>query len=171
MKDIIVVYPVKKTAMLLRNVLESNGYHVSHICALGATALGISAQMNCGVIVCASVLSDMSSVELAEKLPFGFDVVSLSKNGEESYMSNLVSFNLSLNFDEFLDTVSVLVSSTAGFTERSDNESEIVSKAKHILMQTKGFTEAQAHKFLQNQSMITGKKIITVSSEIIEEII
>ena len=86
-------------------------------------------------------------------------------------MSNLVSFNLPLNFDEFLDTVSVLVSSTAGFTERSDNESEIVSKAKHILMQTKGFTEVQAHKFLQNQSMITGKKIITVSSEIIEEII
>lgn len=42
MKDIIVVYPSKNIAMKLRALIEKGGYHVSHICAHGSTALEIA---------------------------------------------------------------------------------------------------------------------------------
>ncbi len=86
MKDIIIAYPVKETAMQLRSLLEKEGFHVSHVCARGSSVLGIAQNLNEGIIVCASILSDMGAGVLAENLPFGFDVVALSKNGIPEYM-------------------------------------------------------------------------------------
>ncbi|MDE6506803.1 MAG: hypothetical protein K2K71_06120, partial [Eubacterium sp.] len=105
MKDIIVVYPVKETAMAIRTLIEKGGYHVSHICALGSTALEISQEKSRGVIVCPFLMRDMSSAELAEALPVDFDVVALSKNGREQYMGNMITLPLPINSNEFLQTV------------------------------------------------------------------
>ena len=70
MKDIIIAYPVKETAMQLRSLLEKEGFHVSHVCARGSSVLGIAQNLNEGIIVCASILSDMGAGVLAENLPF-----------------------------------------------------------------------------------------------------
>ena len=42
MKDIIVAYPSKKTALHLAGLLEEGGVSVSHVCALGASVLQIA---------------------------------------------------------------------------------------------------------------------------------
>ena len=51
MKDIIIAYPVKETAMQLRSLLEKEGFHVSHVCARGSSVLGIAQNLNEGIIV------------------------------------------------------------------------------------------------------------------------
>ena len=117
MKDIIVVYPVKETAMAIRALIEKGGYHVSHICALGSTALEISQEKSRGVIVCPFLMRDMSSAELAEALPVDFDVVALSKNGREQYMGNMITLPLPINSNEFLQTVGLLAASKSSFTK------------------------------------------------------
>ena len=86
MKSIIVAYPVKQTALQIKNVLESEGLYVSHICGTGASVLNIAADMRGGVIVCASILRDMGAGTIAERLPAGFDIVALSKSGRQSYI-------------------------------------------------------------------------------------
>ena len=169
MKDIIIAYPVKETAMQLRSLLESEGYHVSFVCAMGSSVLNIAHSLNEGVVVCASILSDMGAGVLAENLPVGFDVVALSRNGREEYMGNLINLPLPLNKNDFLETVSVLVSTRSSFTQRKNDEGEIISNAKLVLMNANGITESQAHKFLQQESMRKGKKILELAKEIIND--
>lgn len=169
MRDIIIAYPVKNVALKLRSLLESEGLHVSCVCAMGSSALSISQDMRDGVIVCAEMLSDMSAGNIAEHLPPNFDVVALSKNGTQSYMGNLIYLPLPVNRDEFISTVSILASSTSAFTKRDNDDAEIISKAKLIIMDRMEMTETQAHKYLQNESMKTGKKLVKLAQEIIND--
>jgi len=169
MKDIVVVYPVKNTATAIADLLKKRGFHVSHICALGASALEISQQKKRGVIVCPFVMKDMSAADLSESLPVDFDVVALSPNGSEQYMGNMITLPLPIEKEAFIQTVSVLASSRGSFTKRGAGEEECISKAKDILMVVKGMNEGQAHKFLQKESMKTGKKISVVAMDLLDE--
>lgn len=169
-KDIIVVYPVKETAMAMRALIESGGYHVSHVCALGSSALEISGSKKDGVIVCPFIMKDMSSADLAEALPADFDVIALSKNGSEQYMGNMITLPLPINKEEFLRTVGLLANSKTGFTRRSESDGEYISKAKQALMSLKGMNEAQAHKYLQKESMKSGKKLAQTAMDILDQL-
>lgn len=170
MKDIIVVYPSRETAMTLRTLIEKNGYHVSHICAQGATALEIAQEKRNGVIICPFVMRDMSSAELAEALPVDFDVIALSKNGSEQYMGNMLTLAMPLDANEFVQTIGLLASSGAGFTKRSENENDYISKAKQALMSLHGMSEMQAHKYLQKISMNSGKKLLQTAMDILDKL-
>lgn len=167
MKNIIVAYPNRSTALQLKSVLEEDGLYVSHICATGASALGIAADMRSGVIICASILRDMGAGVVAERLPSGFDVIALSKSGKEDYMGNLICLPLPLDKDEFLRTVEILVTTESSFTDRNLSDSEYISNAKAILINTNAMSEMQAHKFLQSESMRCGKKMVDVAKDII----
>lgn len=169
MRNIIIAYPVKETAQKLRLLIESEGFYVSHICALGSSVLSIAQEMREGVIVCASILSDMSAGNLAEHLPPDFDVVALSRDGTQEYMGNLISLPLPVNRAEFIDTIAVLANSRSSFTRRSSDDSEIIHNAKLIIMNNMNLTEAQAHKHLQNESMKTGKKLVELAKEIVND--
>ncbi len=168
MKDIIVVYPVKETAMSIRSLLEKGGYHVSHICALGSSALEIAYEKRKGVIICPFYMKDMSSADLAEALPYDFDIIALSKNGSEQYMGNMITLPLPVNTREFMQTVGILASGGSGFTKRSGNENDYISKAKQALMAVKGMTEPQAHKYLQTESMKNGKKMFQTAMDVLD---
>lgn len=169
MKSIIIAYPNRDKAIQLRNVLEADGLYVSHICATGASALGIAADMRCGVIVCASILHDMGAAAIAERVPAGFDVVALSKSGREEYLGNLISLPLPLIKDEFLRTVEILVATESSFTNRNLEDSEYISNAKAILMSLNSMSEMQAHKYLQSESMKKGIKMVDVAKNIISK--
>lgn len=168
MKNIIIIYPSKKTALQLRDVLVGNGFSVSHICALGSTALGIAQDMRSGVIITASILPDMSCKSLAEHLPADFDIISLSKGGIENYGSGVINLPLPLNRTEFLQTVAVLVSSVSSFTRRKSEDRDLITDAKLILMKNRHISESQAHRFLQKESMRTGKSMKELSREIVD---
>lgn len=169
-KDVIVVYPVRETAMSIRALIERGGFHVSHICALGASALKISQTKKQGIIVCPFVMRDMSSAELANSLPVDFDVVALSKNGTEQYMGNMITLPLPIDSNVFLRTIGLLVSSKSGFTKRGGDDDEYISKAKQALMSLMGMSETQAHKYLQRESMKSGKKIVRTAMDILERL-
>lgn len=169
MKDILIAYPNKEVALHFRAFLEQEGFHVSHVCALGSSILGIASEKNEGVIVCASLLQDMSAGALAEHLPPNFDVISLSKNGKEEYMGNLITLAMPLDRQEFLQTVAVLVASKSSFTRRREDDAEYIADAKLVLMNTQGLTELQAHRFLQKESMRTGLKIADIAKKVIGE--
>ncbi len=169
MKDIIIAYTVKDIAMQLRSLLESEGFHVSYVCAKGSSVLTLAQDMNEGVVICSSILSDMGAGVLAESLPYGFDVIALSKNGKEEYMGNLINLPLPINKNEFLQTVSVLVSARSSFTQRKKADSDIILNAKLILMNENNISESKAHQYLQKESMKTGKKMIEIAEEIIND--
>ncbi len=132
---------------------------VTYVCATGASVLSIAQEVSEGVIVCAESLRNMTAGNIAEHLPPGFDIVALTRGDTDSFMSNLVYLPLPVDRQEFLSTVSVLVNSVSSFTRRKDGENEVIAKAKLILREVNGFSEMQAHKYLQRESMKMGKKI------------
>lgn len=168
MKDIIVVYPKKETALSIRLLIEKSGYHVSHVCALGTSALEISQEKQSGVIVCPFVMRDITAAELAEQVPQGFDIIALSRNGTEQYMGNLITLPVPMDRNDFLSTVQMLACSKSSFTRRTGEEGEYISKAKEALMHLKGMSETQAHKYLQQESMRSGKRIAAVAMDILD---
>lgn len=169
MKDIIIAYPVKDTALKLRLLLESEGYGVLCVCATGASALSFSQTMESGIVICASILRDMSAGVLADSLPDGFDVISLSKNGPEEYTGNLVTLPLPVGKSDLLKTVEVLSRSKTSITHRDAKQSEIISNAKLILMSSMDLTESKAHRYLQRESMRSGKEMVRLAEEIIND--
>ena len=171
MKNIIIAYPNKELAIKLKNVLEREGLYVSHICSTGASVLNISGELHGGVIVCASILRDMTAGTIAESLPPGFDIVALSKGGKQSYMGNFISLPLPLDREEFVSTVSVLVSSRSSFTNRAKNDEEYISNAKSVIMELNKMSEMQAHKYLQQLSMKKGMKMVEVAKKILEDMV
>lgn len=170
MKDIIVVYPKKETALSLRSLIEKSGFHVTHICALGSSALEIAHEKQSGIIVCPFLMRDITTAELAEQVPPGFDIIALSKNGSEQYMGNLITLPVPMDREDFLNTVHMLASSKSSFTRRTGEDGEYISKAKEALMHIKGMSETQAHKYLQQQSMKSGKKIAAAAMDILDSL-
>ena len=154
-KDIIIVYPVKETALSIRSLIEKNGFHVSHVCALGSSALEIAYAKQKGIIICPFLMKDMSSSDLAEQVPQGFDIITLP---------------LPMNRNDFLCTIAMLASSKSSFTRRSEDEEDYILKAKQALMSCEGMSEMQAHKHLQNISMKTGKKLVAVAMDILDKL-
>ena len=77
MRDVLVAYPSKDTALKLRSLLESEGFNVTYVCATAASVLSIAQDMDEGVIVCAENLRDMAAGNIAEHLPPDFDIVAL----------------------------------------------------------------------------------------------
>lgn len=167
MKSIIIAYPARETAFRLKALLENEGLYVSHICGTGASVLNFASDMKEGVVVCAGVLKDMSAQTLAERLPANFDVVALTRGGKTDYLGNLICFPVPLDREEFAHTVTVLVASKSSFTNRSIDDRDIISTCKTILMNENNMTETQAHKYLQNESMKKGKRMIELAKEII----
>lgn len=170
LKDIIVVYPKKETALSIRSLIEKSGFHVSHVCALGSSALEIAQEKQNGVIVCPFVMRDISAAELAEQVPQGFDIIALSNSGSEQYMGNLITLPVPMDRNDFLNTVHMLASSRSSFTRRTGADGEYISKAKEALISLKGMSESQAHKFLQQESMKSGKKISAVAMDILDRL-
>ena len=108
MREILVAYPSKDTALKLRSLLECEGYSVPYVCATGASVLSIAQDMSEGVVVCAESLRDMTAGNIAEHLPPGFDIVALTRGDTESFRSNLIYLPLPVDRQEFLSTVGVL---------------------------------------------------------------
>ncbi|MBE6719546.1 MAG: ANTAR domain-containing protein [Ruminococcaceae bacterium] len=169
MKNIIIAYPVKKTALQIKSVLEENGFYVCCVCATAASVLSMADSMHEGVVIAASILRDMSAASLYEELPQGFDVIALSVGEAEYYSDGIISLSLPLDRADFLNTVAILMSSKSSFTQYGKSDEEIISKAKTIVMNLQGLTEMQAHRYLQNQSMKSGKKLTQVAQDVIIE--
>lgn len=53
---------------------------------------------------------------------------------------------------------------------RCPEEEALLSRAKGLLMERRGMTEEQAHRFLQKRSMDGGVKMADTAKQVIEEI-
>ena len=70
------------------------------------------------------------------------------------------SVNILIQLDE--------ISARAQIPQRSQEEQHMIDRAKEALMEKRGFTEAQAHKYLQKRSMETGTKLAETARLILE---
>ena len=112
--------------------------------------------------MCAGRLQDMMYIQLREYLPPHFQMLVVASPGlwEEGKAENVVALKMPLKVHELVGTLEMMANSLicrrkkksrpAG---RSEEEKQIIQKAKQVLMARNNMTEEEAHRYMQKSSM------------------
>lgn len=170
MTGIVVVFPRMEDARGMKNLLVRSGFSVHAVCTTGAQAIGSLEDLNGGIVICGYKLADMMYLDLKECLPDGFFMLLLATRQHlaECDRSDIAALPMPLKAHELVDMVHTLQRECERYRkkrretprEKSPEELELIARAKTFLMEKKGITEMQAHKYLQKCSMDSGRSIV-----------
>lgn len=171
----IVAFEKDESRDKIADMLERSGVTVRFRCRSGAEVLRAVKTMGSGVVICGHKLSDMPATELAHELHGQAKFLILAKQSQLELLDNPDIFKLPIPISaaELRGSVNILIqlndiSARAQMPQRTEEEQEIIRRAKEALMEGRGFTEAQAHKYLQKRSMETGIKLAETARAILE---
>jgi response regulator NasT len=115
--------------------------------------------------------------ELYEYLPPGFQMLLIASASSvlEKEVDNLVCLSLPLKVHSLLETVEMMeYSITLGRKkrrsrpkERSQEERQVLDRAKGILMERNGLSEEEAHRYIQKRSMDNGTGLVETAGMIL----
>ena len=185
MTNIIVAFPKQDTARNIKKILMQNGHHVDAVCSrlfnnmfintitifnalryYIIKALQNANELDGGVMVCGYRFADMMYTELHEYLPPQFEMLLVASPGNcgERDVENLVCLSTPLKINELLQTVEMMEymitrrrkKARQKPKERSEEEMNLISEAKALLMERNNLTEEEAHRYMQKRSMDNG---------------
>lgn len=168
--NIIVAFPRLDDAKNVRNILVRNGYQVNAVCTTGAQVLTYADGLGTGIIICSYKLADVLFFEVQEYMPPGFEMLVLASKSRinECAGTGVVSVPMPFVISDFLDTVGMMVAAAERRKRqaksiprlRTEQDKEIISRAKDILINRNGLSEDEAHKFIQKCSMDSGTNMV-----------
>jgi Response regulator with putative antiterminator output domain len=151
-----------ENAKNIKSILVKNGFRVNAVCTSGAQVLQHADMLEEGIIVCAGRLQDMMYIQLREYLSPHFQMLVVASAGlwEAEKSENVVSLTMPLKVHELVGTLEMMANSLmrrrrkkgrpAG---RSEEEKQMIQKAKEVLMARNNMTEEEAHRYMQKSSM------------------
>ena len=176
--NIIVVFPKKEAAQKIRNVLVKNGYDVSAVCTTGARAIEAAGHLESGVIICGVRFVDMLYCELKDCLPVYFEMIVIARRemwqeyggDDTAYLPLPMSgFDLLDQVDgKFRDIERRMKKDLTGPKARTEEEKDMIRQAKELLMYKNGYSEEEAHRFLQKQSMDGGHTLVETAGMVLD---
>lgn len=178
MVNIIVVFPKKEVALKIKNILTRNGFEVTAVCLTGARAMQAVEQMEAGVIVSGIRFVDMVYHELYAWLPDNFEMIVVANNQQwqEYGEDDVIFLPLPMKAFDLVDTVEDMMSDLNRKMKRnrskpkgrSAGEQGVINRAKILLMSSNGFTEDEAHRYLQKQSMDSGTNLVETAYMVLD---
>lgn len=178
MLNIIVVFPKKEVALKIKNILVRSGYDVAVVCLTGARAVEAAQQLEAGIVVSGIRFVDMMYHEMKEYLPEYFEMIVVARReqwqeyGEEDITFlplPMKGFDLADAVDHQLTELARKIKKDRSKPKvRSEEEQNIISRAKKRLIETAGYTEEEAHRYLQKQSMDHGTNLVETSYMVLD---
>lgn len=179
MVNVIVAFPKADDGKAIRNILLNHGIEASAICTTGAHALRTAEQFQAGLIICGYRFVDMYFYQLQEDLPENFEMLLLASGRyrDEICEMDVAYLGMPIKGQILADKVEILLESLERRLRkrrskkpqgRTEEEKMIISNAKLLLIQTKGMTEEEAHRYIQKNSMDYGRSMIETSQMILE---
>lgn len=168
MGSILIAMPKAEDANKIAGLIKSRGMQFDvNICDTGSETLRIANDRDFGVIICTKRLRDMGYTELAGYLPRYFGMIVLTKDASlEVVQDDMVKLILPFRPGDLFDTIDMI---TQRFyrqskkrkvpPKRNEEGKKLVEEAKHRLMERNGMSEPEAFRFIQKNSMDTGRKM------------
>lgn len=165
MGSIVIALPKIEDAKKIRTILCRHGFSVAAVCTLGSHALANISELDCGILICGSRLSDMDYRDLAESLPNYFEVLLLaSRRVLESAPDGLLSVEMPMKVSDFVNTVNMMLSRLERQQKRAKKkpklrswkEQNYIANAKLLLMERNHLSEEEAYRYIQKCSMDSG---------------
>jgi response regulator NasT len=176
MDKVIVAFESEKTLDQMRGILEREGIAVAAACTGGSQALRAARKYDGGVLLCGFKLRDMAAVELYHDIPPGYTLLVLANQAKLDQINeeNIVKLSAPVQKKELIASVQMLLQTGAqrekpNVPKRSEEEKELIWKAKFLLMERQHMTEEQAHRFIQKRSMDAGYKMVQTAQIILGE--
>ncbi len=182
-----VVIACKDDAMCekLRSVLTSADIDVLGTASKGASAIHIASRFyEGGVILCSYVLNDMNASELYKIKPQNFEMVVLLSGRHHCMFrgKGVLCLDVPVNRNDLIETIRLLIrnrwtdSSGSKRTEqknieRTEEERQLIFRAKALLMDRNNMTEPDAHKFMQKKSMDSGDTLVITAQKILNGVL
>jgi response regulator NasT len=178
MFSIIVGFPKLQDAVCIKNVIARNGYNVSEPCTLGSQVIGLTNDLDEGIVVCGYRFSDMHYSELNNCLPKGFEMLLVASPDKLEYCqdNNIVCLQMPIKTHDLINTLQMMSYQYQRRKKkdkdkpkvRSEEEKAIITKAKLILMDRNNMTEEEAHRYLQKTSMDSGTNMVEMSEMVLK---
>lgn len=177
MSDILIAFPKYENAKAIKNILIRNGYKVVGIAQSGSLAISLAESMGTGIVISAYRFADMLYTQLLYDLGDGFDMVLIGNQSkmEDNIQDNVIFLPMPLQINDLFECLDALIEKRyiqkkkkrLRPIKRTEEEKEIINKAKSILMCKNNMTEEQAHKYLQKCSMENGNNMLDNAKMII----
>lgn len=174
MDPVIVAFERQASCDRVREVLEKNGEFSCTVCRSGAQVRRAAAKLGSGLVVCGFKLLDESCESIYHDLPDGFIMLMTASPHQLALCETKDIFKLALPAHglELLTSarmLSQLAASRLPPPERPYEERDLVGRAKQLLMEHRGMSEEQAHRFLQKQSMDSGIPLADIARRMLEK--
>lgn len=163
MVNVIVAFPKIENGKSIKNILVKSGFQVGSVCVTGAQVLQNTNMLGDGIVVCGYRLQDMIYTELHEYLPQHFQMLMVATPNlcEEREIADIVCLSMPLKVHELVDTMEMMAYTMerqrkkrkAAPKVRSEEEKQMIQKAKELLMVRNNMTEEEAHRYMQKTSM------------------
>ena len=177
MNNIVIAFPKKEVANSIKKILAQSGYTVTAVANTGASALSSMNGLNMGIIICGYRFSDMMYSEIYEYTPREFQMLLIASAAGimEKNVDNLMSLSMPLKVHELLQTVEMMDYTITRRRKklrqrpkvRSKEDQEMLSSAKAVLMERNGFSEEEAHRYIQKRSMDNGTGLVETAQMIL----
>ena len=166
MVNIVVAFPRIENAKSIKRILVQSGFSVSAVCTSGAHVLQSANELGDGIVICANQLTDMVYQELYQDLPPNMEMLLVASQNvcDQRETADIMCLSMPLKVHELLRTVEMMEYNIARnrkkkkavLRQRSEEEREIIRKAKELLMERNSMTEEEAHRYIQKSSMDSG---------------
>lgn len=170
MGSILIAMPKTEDSNRIKDMLLQNGLMMDiEVCQTASEVLRTSNDRDYGVVICTKNLKDMSCLELAEYLPPFFGTIVLTKDATlDTYSGKMVKLLMPFKPRELLATVEMMTSTFVKRIKkkktvpikRSNTEKQVVDEAKRLLMNRNGMTEPEAFRYIQKNSMDSGRSMV-----------
>lgn len=177
MSNIVIAFPKQEVAAGIKKILTQSGYTVQAVCTTGAQALASAENLECGILICGCRFVDMMYIELHDYLPPEFQMLLIASPSsiQEKEISNLVSLAMPMKVHELLQTLEMMEGDIQRRRRRkrqlpkhrSAEDQQVIKRAKELLMERNGFTEEEAHKYIQKRSMDNGTGLVEIAQMIL----
>lgn len=166
MRQVIVAFESRANRERIRDILESTGEFSCLLCQNGDEVRRVVRKLRLDIVVCGFKLGEESSESVFFDLPQRCVMLMIAPQDrlELCEAEGIFKLQTPLRRSELLASVRMLAQlrypgRDSGPAQRSQEERELVQRAKAVLMDRHGMTEEQAHRFLQKQSMDNGARL------------
>lgn len=177
MLSIIIAFPKIEDANNIKTLLIRNGYDVNATCTTGAQTIATANELDEGIIISGYRFPDMLYREMNGYLPRGFEMLLLASAQRlaECNDGNIVSLSMPIKIQDLLNTLEMMTYNYMRKKkrdrnkpkERTEQQKEILKRAKLVLMERNNMSEEEAHRYIQKNSMDSGTNLIEMAEMII----
>ena len=166
MVKIITAFENETTALRVKELLEGGGVAACLVCRTADQVRRAIRKLPAPVVVCGYKLGDQTAEALLDDLPPASAMLVLAPQDRLDLLENVDIFRLPApaSRGDLLASVRLLLQvgrrlERYGRPRRDGEEQALIDRAKALLMDRNGLNEAQAHYYLQKESMDSGAKL------------